>query len=275
MLFLLIAALTVQPDPSTRAQAAANGQTRAVASERRIVGGSISNADYPVEALRVGAAGTTVAEIDIAADGRVTACRIGQSAGHAALDTVTCSILTSRFRFERASTASSRSLRVAWQLPESPESEQAPFAPSRVIVQTSYAAAGPAFCQRSVEGRPPGALGNMVCAPNANAPGPPSRFTSRMTTVQEFVPDGQSLPRSPLLSSRFKEQYRLRLEVDQQGVVTRCEQTAAPDQILTNRAFARSRCNDLTAGGRAIFERSNSLPVRTGEFMDGIQFERN
>lgn len=271
MLILLVAALATQPPASAPEQASGARQDSVAAPQRRLVSGSISNDDYPAEAIREEAQGTTVAGIAIAPDGRVTDCRVEKSAGHAALDAATCTVLVARMRFEPAATTTTRSIQVAWILPEAPDLAPVPFASSRVIVQTSYPASGPAFCRRLVEGKPPAAIATMRCAPNADAPSPPSRISARMTNVEEFIAGGQPLPVSPLLGERFKEQYRLRVEVDQRGAVTRCEQIGRPDEVLTNRNRARSRCRWLLEGGRALFEPGDSAAVREGVLVDGMQ----
>ena len=58
-------------------------------------------------------------------------------------------------------------------------------------------------------------------------------------------------------------------------MVTSCEAAGREDGIITNREFARQHCDLLMAGGRPVFEPSNSLPVRKGVFVDGMRFETN
>jgi hypothetical protein len=92
-----------------------------------------------------------------------------------------------------------------------------------------------------------------------------------MTVVQQFVPDGASLPSNPLLNEDLEEQYRLRIEVAPSGVIISCEQTQRDGEVATNRSAARSRCQSLTASSSAVFEPITSATVRAGEIMDAFQ----
>jgi protein TonB len=61
-----------------------------------------STSDYPSSSLRLGEQGTVRFELAIAADGRVSDCRILASSGSAELDAATCKRVTQRARFEPA-----------------------------------------------------------------------------------------------------------------------------------------------------------------------------
>lgn len=91
--------------------------------------GMISNRDYPASALRDRAEGASVVDILVGPDGRVTGCTVIESAGHSALDFVTCSLVQRRFRFVPAvdstghPTSDRRTHSFAWRLPaETPAS---------------------------------------------------------------------------------------------------------------------------------------------------------
>jgi TonB family protein len=87
MLFLLIAqAVMATPPPPV---------STSVAS-------LISNDDYPAEALRNDWQGRVKVRLRIGTDGRVRACRVVQSSGHAPLDLKTCEIMLVRARFTPA-----------------------------------------------------------------------------------------------------------------------------------------------------------------------------
>ena len=58
--------------------------------------------DYPTEAVRNGVQGYVTVGIDIGAKGRVTACKVTRSSGHALLDSIPCRILKRRARFKPA-----------------------------------------------------------------------------------------------------------------------------------------------------------------------------
>lgn len=85
--------------------------------------GTISNDDYPASALRDRAEGTSVVDILVGPDGRVTGCTIIGTAGHGALDSTTCSLVQRRFRFTPAidstghPTSDRRTQSFAWRLP--------------------------------------------------------------------------------------------------------------------------------------------------------------
>ena len=64
--------------------------------------GSIDRRDYPRDASRAGVTGSVTATLDIAPDGRVTACTIVRSSGTPSLDATTCRLATQRFRFDPA-----------------------------------------------------------------------------------------------------------------------------------------------------------------------------
>jgi periplasmic protein TonB len=65
--------------------------------------GSFDNdRDYPPAALRREEQGTVRVGFTIGTDGRVTSCNVLQSSGSSALDSTTCRIILSRFRYEPA-----------------------------------------------------------------------------------------------------------------------------------------------------------------------------
>jgi len=90
----------------------------------QIVAGSISVDDYPASAIRAGAQGTVLARFVVSRSGRPTNCTIAESSGNAALDAVSCRIVTERFRYEPARDAAGKRIeetqqqRFIWRLPE-------------------------------------------------------------------------------------------------------------------------------------------------------------
>ena len=132
-LFLLAAGMALQP-PSGNSTGAAPGEAEArhspprpsvgpVATPVRMRSGYISNSDYPREALRAGAEGTASVRLNINRRGGVTGCAVVRSAGHEALDVVTCAIATQRFRFTPARDPAGRAVEgtyiqtINWRLP--------------------------------------------------------------------------------------------------------------------------------------------------------------
>lgn len=83
----------------------------------------LSADDYPAAALRNDEQGLVAFTLDIGPDGRVTACRIRQTSGSAALDGATCRIMRSRARYTPArnargvAVADSVDASVRWVLP--------------------------------------------------------------------------------------------------------------------------------------------------------------
>jgi protein TonB len=96
----------------------------------RMIEGSITEDDYPAAAFAAGAEGNVIVRFLIDRSGRVAACDVVQSAGHPALDSVSCAILMERFRFEPARDRDGRRIeqhrnqRFVWRLPD-PEPEPA------------------------------------------------------------------------------------------------------------------------------------------------------
>lgn len=86
----------------------------------------ITVADYPAAAIRAGAQGNTAVDLEIGTDGRVTSCRIVESAGMAALDEAACTALRARAHFRPPVDASGTAVvshyrrRIAWRLPQTP-----------------------------------------------------------------------------------------------------------------------------------------------------------
>ncbi|SMQ61140.1 outer membrane transport energization protein TonB [Altererythrobacter xiamenensis] len=83
----------------------------------------VTDNDYKSRWIREGMTGTARFRLEIAANGRVSDCRITQSSGHSALDEATCSLITKRARFNAAKdgsgakTTGSFSSSIRWQLP--------------------------------------------------------------------------------------------------------------------------------------------------------------
>jgi protein TonB len=65
-------------------------------------GSWVSTEDYPSASLRRGEQGTVRFEVAVAADGRVSDCRVTASSGSADLDAATCRYVSHRARFEPA-----------------------------------------------------------------------------------------------------------------------------------------------------------------------------
>jgi TonB family protein len=71
----------------------------------------VGNDDYPGEALRAEAEGTTVVRLAVGTDGRVGECKVLSSSGHASLDKRSCEVLEQRARFNPAIGADGNAVR--------------------------------------------------------------------------------------------------------------------------------------------------------------------
>lgn len=70
--------------------------------DAELVGGRITDRDYPDSAKDARASGRTETEIFVDARGRATDCQVRRSSGNAALDFTTCRLALERFRFRPA-----------------------------------------------------------------------------------------------------------------------------------------------------------------------------
>lgn len=93
-------------------------------SPPRQVAGSISNDDYPADAILAEQQGSTAFTITVGPDGVPSDCRVTESSGSESLDKASCDLVTQRFRYDPARDPSGRpitseiSRRVVWKLPE-------------------------------------------------------------------------------------------------------------------------------------------------------------
>ncbi len=89
--------------------------------------------DYPIWALREEIQGAVRFELDVDADGTVTACRVTGSSGHARLDEHTCALITDRARFDPATDDQGKPVAatwrnvVRWSIPGDSEEEYSPL----------------------------------------------------------------------------------------------------------------------------------------------------
>jgi protein TonB len=73
-----------------------------IASRAKLVGGRITNADYPKSATAARQGGSVTAHFTVGADGRPSKCRVVKSSGNADIDATTCRLIEQRFRYEPA-----------------------------------------------------------------------------------------------------------------------------------------------------------------------------
>ncbi|HWK36194.1 energy transducer TonB [Sphingomonas sp.] len=80
-------------------------------------GAWFNNFDYPPEARRAGVSGRVGIELDVAADGSVSGCRITQSSGSVDLDETTCRVASKRARFKPARDANGEPVAARFPVP--------------------------------------------------------------------------------------------------------------------------------------------------------------
>ncbi len=86
----------------------------------------ITSSDYPEAALSEGRDGRTGVELRISAVGRVEACAVTLSSGHADLDAATCALLKRKARFQPATDPKGKpitavtKIAITWAPPETP-----------------------------------------------------------------------------------------------------------------------------------------------------------
>jgi protein TonB len=90
LLALLLAASLAAPD---------DGAAVKPARAKSNLASLIRNGDYPEAADKAMEQGFVHFELDVGANGRVTACRVTGSSGSASLDAATCTIMVKRARF--------------------------------------------------------------------------------------------------------------------------------------------------------------------------------
>lgn len=79
---------------------------RALRKRPQAIGGNMArwvhSTDYPLEAIRQNASGTTVMRFMVGTDGRPSDCTVMASSGHKSLDRVSCAVIMERGTFEPA-----------------------------------------------------------------------------------------------------------------------------------------------------------------------------
>jgi TonB family protein len=112
------------PAPSDGAGAPGAPGEPSAARPRANLSSYFSADDYPASAARNNEQGRTAFNLDVDANGRVTACIIRESSGSAALDAATCRIIRSRARYTPARDPNGKAIpgqdrgTVTWQLPK-------------------------------------------------------------------------------------------------------------------------------------------------------------
>jgi TonB family protein len=71
----------------------------------------VTDDDYPLDALRKNAQGTSVVRLAVGTDGRVAECRLLSSSGSASIDQKTCAVFRERARFDPATGADGKPTR--------------------------------------------------------------------------------------------------------------------------------------------------------------------
>ena len=99
------------------------GRNAARESRAVQIEGTITDSDYPTLAILNEESGTVVVKFSIAETGLVTACETHMSSGSATLDTKSCEIVKTRFKYKPARNARGQAIsetkvqRINWRLP--------------------------------------------------------------------------------------------------------------------------------------------------------------
>lgn len=107
-------------------------------------GSWVTASDYPATALRNGEQGAVRFEVDVAPNGKPTACRIMDSSNSASLDAATCTIVVARATFQPAKDALGAAvagrwpMRFTWNLPQ-PVMERVPIEALDKVALRSFA----------------------------------------------------------------------------------------------------------------------------------------
>jgi TonB family protein len=128
----------------------------------------VTNADYPLAAIRANEQGIVSFRLDVDQQGRVTGCTITASSGSSTLDMTTCRLLMRRGRFEPArdkrgrAVASSFNSRFRWVIPPGqPIGDR----PGLLVVRIDLTPDGRVeSCSSEVRGAAPPGVGEAQCA---------------------------------------------------------------------------------------------------------------
>jgi periplasmic protein TonB len=88
--------------PGSGSLGSGRGGAGGLSRKPELVSGRIQNTDYPRAAAQARAGGDVTVRLDLSETGRVTACTLLRSSGHAALDETTCRLIRERFRYRPA-----------------------------------------------------------------------------------------------------------------------------------------------------------------------------
>jgi len=232
-------ALAQPPAPAPSPPAGGNSP----ATQPRQIAGSISDADYPAEAIRQGAQGTTGIRIRVTATGDVAGCEVEQSSGNQALDKASCSLVTTRFRYQPARSASGAptsavvSRRITWRLPADDPQTLASALPllnftsgmMRVTfggTATERPRCAAEFIGTTFQPHRPLQCFGMERAELADLADEPMR----VVTILRLQPEGASPPPpSPVAGATLISASGATIEVDPQGRIVQCTPVTLPD----------------------------------------------
>jgi TonB family protein len=266
MLFLLpIAAMTFAAPPAPPAQPVGSSSgrgTESAASPPLQIAGTISDMDYPIEAIRAEAQGTTAVRIIVKPSGEVGACEVEESAGHPALDAASCNLIQSRFRYQPARTSSGAATRavvtrrITWRLPEGGSGDPASFLPPlhfasgllRVTLggaaqerpRCAAEATGPTFEPHL----PVQCFGFERVTPAELADTP-----VKLVSIMRMQPEGAAPPpAAPVAGGTLVTASAATIEVDPQGRIVGCTPVDAGTPIAAGPQPQSHLCDNLYPG---------------------------
>lgn len=230
-------------------------------------GAWVTNADYPLAAIRANEQGIVSFRLDIDQQGRVTGCTITASSGSSTLDVTTCRLLMRRGRFEPArdergrAVASSFSSRFRWVIPPRQPIQDRP---GLLVVRIDLAPDGRVEnCSSEASGEAPPGVGEAQCT-KAKAQSASAffkqqaaayrtiRFATSISRDQEAYPiDGSGWGK--LLQRRAGE-----IHTDEAGKPVRCVSIAT-----TGPGSEKDFCSTLPAGLQPTADRFGPAAHKT------------
>lgn len=209
----------------------------------------VTGDDYPMPALRAHATGVVAFELDIEADGTISACRVTGSSGSSLLDTMTCAMMRRRGRFTPARNSAGVAIRarwqsqVRWELPDTPVALGSWARVTRFVVDAEGRITS---CTVTHHGAVP-----AIADPCAGADpwrlkllhGPGAGLVT-INHVEIHRVEGMALPLAfSMPAGRQVFERTIRFGIDGEGGITRCSVARDTGQAMLPSAYAAYTCH--------------------------------
>lgn len=235
----------------------------------RQIAGSISDSDYPAEAIRRSEQGTTAVQIDIDAQGAVAKCDVEVSSGSATLDAASCAKITERFRYSPARNAEGQAVpgrirrRIIWRMPQA--QDVFPFVPFTIVAVAHLRAGQLESCTVESEGlRNPAP--NAFCEAFLPEAAELRAQFGTVTAVTAFRPEGTAAFSGNAAWGDPIVRKESDVVVDPSGTVVECRLRPAPPGAASANAAGGSACNT----GQRVFEAATGTEMRRGQMTAAV-----